>query len=226
EAPLEAKESPLLGSRVPLVGEESKVFEPMCTGTDSSHSSASSDSTTSLSPDHPLTRISPYPTPTHALFHCKTACKTTPSPSPTLPVQKRYRATYELLLDTDSEREELGDKDADEGREDESSDVDDKREGSDDEGHGLDDEGLGLDDEDRGLDDEGRSLNEGDEATPEGQQGGGPGTQYIRGRSEFWVYAGAVGSRGKSLGWDSNLRPLLAKHLLPKPLRNLGGQLS
>ncbi|GKA41871.1 hypothetical protein Tco_0734531 [Tanacetum coccineum] len=32
--------------------------------TDSSHSSASSDSTTPLSPDHPLTHVSPTPTPT------------------------------------------------------------------------------------------------------------------------------------------------------------------
>ncbi|GKG55204.1 hypothetical protein Tco_0571844, partial [Tanacetum coccineum] len=61
EAPSEVKESQPLGSRVPLVSEE---FEPSCTRTDSSYSSASSDFTTPLSPDHPLTHVSPTSTPT------------------------------------------------------------------------------------------------------------------------------------------------------------------
>ncbi|GJR41935.1 hypothetical protein Tco_1310038 [Tanacetum coccineum] len=84
----------------------------------------------------------------------------TPSPSPslTLPVQKRYRGTSELILDTDSEGDELGDEDTDKDREDESSNADDERERLDDEGHGLDDEGHGLDDEGHGLDDEGHGL--------------------------------------------------------------------
>ncbi|GKF30196.1 hypothetical protein Tco_0096538 [Tanacetum coccineum] len=67
----------------------------------------------------------------------------TPLLSPTLPVRKRYRGTFELILDTDSEGDELGDEDADEDREDESLDTDDKRKGS-------DDESLGLGDEDHG----------------------------------------------------------------------------
>ncbi|GKG16278.1 hypothetical protein Tco_0358601, partial [Tanacetum coccineum] len=46
-----------------------------------------------------------------------------PSPSSTLPVRKRYRGTSEIILDTDSEGDELGDEDTDEGREDESSDA-------------------------------------------------------------------------------------------------------
>ncbi|GKB15578.1 hypothetical protein Tco_0849501 [Tanacetum coccineum] len=56
-----------------LVGEEFEAFEPSGTMTDSSHSSASSDSTTPLSPDHPLTHVSPTLTPTRALFHHRTA---------------------------------------------------------------------------------------------------------------------------------------------------------
>nr|GFB60852.1 hypothetical protein [Tanacetum cinerariifolium] len=48
-----------------------------------------------------------------------------------------YRGTSELILDTDSEEDELGDEDS---NEDESLDADDKRERSDDEGHGLGDE--------------------------------------------------------------------------------------
>nr|GFA08926.1 hypothetical protein [Tanacetum cinerariifolium] len=46
--------------------------------------------------------------------------------------RKRYRGTFELILNTDSEDDEIGEEDTDE-----------------DEGHGLDDEGHGLDDEGR-----------------------------------------------------------------------------
>ncbi|GKC18830.1 hypothetical protein Tco_1020980 [Tanacetum coccineum] len=48
----------------------------------------------------------------------------TSSLSPTLPVRKRYKGTSELILDTDSEGDELGKED----EEDESSDADDERE--------------------------------------------------------------------------------------------------
>ncbi|GKE31782.1 hypothetical protein Tco_1451104 [Tanacetum coccineum] len=64
EAPFEAEELQSLGSRVPFMGEEFEAVEPSGTRTDSSHSSASSDSTTPLSPDHPLTYVSPTSTPT------------------------------------------------------------------------------------------------------------------------------------------------------------------
>nr|GEY76048.1 hypothetical protein [Tanacetum cinerariifolium] len=69
----------------------------------------------------------------------------TPSSSSSLelPVQKRYQGTPELILDTNSEEGEIGEKDTDE-----------------DEGHGLDDESHGLDDESHGLDDEGHSLDD------------------------------------------------------------------
>ncbi|GKF67360.1 hypothetical protein Tco_0197039, partial [Tanacetum coccineum] len=73
EAPLEAEELQSLGSRVPLMGEEFEPFEAIGTRTDSSHSSGSSDSTTPLSPDHPLTHVSPTPTPTRVSFHRRTA---------------------------------------------------------------------------------------------------------------------------------------------------------
>ncbi|GKD34022.1 hypothetical protein Tco_1249531, partial [Tanacetum coccineum] len=64
EAPSEAEESQLLGSRVPLMSEESEASKPSSTRTVSSHSSVSSDLTAPLSPDHPLTHDSPTPTPT------------------------------------------------------------------------------------------------------------------------------------------------------------------
>ncbi|GKC17777.1 hypothetical protein Tco_1014559 [Tanacetum coccineum] len=117
-----------------------------------------------------------------------------PSSSPTLLVRKRYRGTSELILDTDSKEDELGEED---NEEDKSSDADDEREsqglddkgqglddegqglddegqgledeGPDDEGQGLDDEGQGLDDEGQGLEDEGPGMKE-EEAAPKGQQ--------------------------------------------------------
>ncbi|GKD00846.1 hypothetical protein Tco_1171120 [Tanacetum coccineum] len=67
-----------------------------------------------------------------------------------LSARKRYRGTFELILDTDSEGDELGDEDIKEGEEDESLDTDDERER-------LEDEGPSL---------EGRE----DEVVPEGQQ--------------------------------------------------------
>ncbi|GKD74738.1 hypothetical protein Tco_1333020, partial [Tanacetum coccineum] len=87
----------------------------------------------------------------------------TPSPSSSsaLLVQKRYRGTSELVLDTDSEGNELGEENTEEY---ESSDADDERESQ-----GLDDEGQGLDEEGQGLEDEGPGMEE-EEATPEGQQ--------------------------------------------------------
>ncbi|GJX12715.1 hypothetical protein Tco_0204473 [Tanacetum coccineum] len=156
--------------------------------------STSSDSTTPLSPDHPLTHTSPTLTPTRASFHHRTTRMTvraqpvmspghsarvtkamalsdsafrkryrssydTPLPSPTLPVQKRYRGTSEPILDTDSEEDEIGEEDTDEDGEDESLDVDDERDRSDSEDRGIEGEGLGLEEE---------------EAVPEGQQHSAP----------------------------------------------------
>ncbi|GKC81730.1 hypothetical protein Tco_1137447 [Tanacetum coccineum] len=147
-----------------------------------------------MSPDRPLTRTSPAPTPTRASFHRRTTRMTvhaqpvmspghsvrvaevmalldsalrkryrssyeTPSSSssPALPIRKRYWGTSELILDTDSEEDEIREEDTDE-----------------DEGYGLDDEGYRLDDEGHGLDDEGRNVESGglvlegeEEAVPE-----------------------------------------------------------
>nr|GEZ73694.1 hypothetical protein [Tanacetum cinerariifolium] len=141
------------------MGEEFEASEPSGTSYIPSYSSASSDSTTPLSPDHPLTQASPTPTPTRVLLHCRIAriaVRTQPTLSSGMSARiaeeaalsssyfrKRYRGTFELILDTN----------------DESSD-------SDDEGHGLDDKGHGLDDEGHGLEDEGPGLEE-EETAPE-----------------------------------------------------------
>ncbi|GKB89250.1 hypothetical protein Tco_0961522 [Tanacetum coccineum] len=69
EAPSEAEEFQSLGSRVPLMSEEFEASEPSGTRTILPYSSASSDSTTPLSPDHPLTQTSPNRAP----FHRRTA---------------------------------------------------------------------------------------------------------------------------------------------------------
>ncbi|GKD71300.1 hypothetical protein Tco_1325390 [Tanacetum coccineum] len=55
----------------------------------------------------------------------------TPSPSLTLPVQKRHRGTSELILDTDSEGDELGDEDTNEDEEDENGTENQKGKGPD-----------------------------------------------------------------------------------------------
>ncbi|GJW15240.1 hypothetical protein Tco_0019373, partial [Tanacetum coccineum] len=125
-----------------------------------------------MSPDHPLTYVSPTPTPTQVSFHRRTArmvVRTQPTLSPgmsarivetaalspssfrkryrssyetssssslTLPGRKRYRGTPELILDTDSEGDELGEEDTKEDEEDES-----------DESQGLEDAGFGLEEE-------------------------------------------------------------------------------
>ncbi|GKD38878.1 hypothetical protein Tco_1259085, partial [Tanacetum coccineum] len=195
EAPSKAEELQSLGSRIPLMGEEFVIVESSGTRTHPSHSSASSDSTTPLSPDHPLTHVSPNPTPTCASFHRRTArmtvraqpvispghlarvieamalsdldfCKRyrssyeTPSSSSSLAllVQKRYRGTSELILDIDSDKDELGDEDTNKDGEDESLDTDDKREGLDDKDRGLDDEGLSLYEEGLSLEGSGEEV--------------------------------------------------------------------
>ncbi|GJV07756.1 putative reverse transcriptase domain-containing protein [Tanacetum coccineum] len=171
EAPSEAEEFQSLGSRVPLRGEEFEAFESLGTRIDSSHSSASSDSTAPLSPNHPLT----YPaiSPGHSARVAEAMALSdsafrkrykssyeTPSSSlsPTLPVRKRYRGTSELILDTDSEGDKLGDEDTEEDMEDES--------------QGLDDESQSLDNESQGLEDDGPRMEEEEEAAPEDPEDG------------------------------------------------------
>nr|GFB17257.1 hypothetical protein [Tanacetum cinerariifolium] len=191
----------------------------------------SSDSTTPLSPDHPLTHTTPVlfpilrrttrisvrvpPVMSNSLSDSITKVAAMPdsafrkrfrtsydsSPSPTVPVWKRYRGTSELILGADSEEidgssdfdRESGEAE-DEGPTAEVEDptagdeglatgvegpgVDDESYGLNDESYGLDDENHGVDDKSRGLDDEGRGLESdgfglGDEeAVREGQQQG------------------------------------------------------
>nr|GFA17249.1 hypothetical protein [Tanacetum cinerariifolium] len=137
------------------MSEEFETFKPSCTRNVSSHSLISSDSTTPLLPNHPLTHVSPTPTPTRVSFHRRTARMavhtqptlssgmsariaeatalslssfrkryrssyetSSPSSSSTLSVRKRYRCTSELIFDTDSEGDELGEEDTKEDKED------------------------------------------------------------------------------------------------------------
>ncbi|GJR56597.1 hypothetical protein Tco_1407118 [Tanacetum coccineum] len=175
----------------------------------SSAGSTSSDSTTPLSPDHPLTRDTPVLVPSlrrtarmavrvqpvlspgysariaeaasmsDVAFHkrFRSSYEGSPSPSPTLPVWKRYRGTSELILDTDSEGDELGDEEVSLDSDSGSEDAEDEGPTTGNEDPCLDDEGYGLDDESRGIDDEGHSverdglgLEEEDEVVPKGQQ--------------------------------------------------------
>ncbi|GJU35897.1 hypothetical protein Tco_1184251 [Tanacetum coccineum] len=104
EAPSEVEESQPLGSRVPLVSEEFEAFEP-------------------------LARVVEVMALSNSAFRKRyRSSYEIPSPSLTLPVQKRYRGTSELILDTNSKGDELRDEDTDEDGEDESLGVDYERE--------------------------------------------------------------------------------------------------
>ncbi|GKA74588.1 hypothetical protein Tco_0780890 [Tanacetum coccineum] len=105
EAPSEIEEFQPLVSRVPLIDEEFEVSEPSDTRITSSHSSASSDSTAPLSPDHPLTQTSP----TRVSFHCRTA---------------HMARTLRMRVDSDTKRE--GSEDEGHGSEDEGRSLEDE----------------------------------------------------------------------------------------------------
>ncbi|GJZ91237.1 hypothetical protein Tco_0663164 [Tanacetum coccineum] len=108
-----------------------------------------------LSPGY-STRIAEATSMFDVAFHkrFRSSYESSPSLSPTLPVQKQYRGTSKLILGTDSDGDELGDEevslDSDIGSED------------------VEDEGPAAGDED--LKRDGLSLEEEDEAVPEGQQ--------------------------------------------------------
>nr|GEZ33503.1 hypothetical protein [Tanacetum cinerariifolium] len=121
------------------------------------------------------------------------------SPSSTLPLKKRYKGTFELILGIDSEEvEESSDSDSESedvkdegptvededpatedeglaarvkglGVDDESYGLDGKSHGVDDEIHGLDDESYGIDSEGRGIESDGLGLGEEEEAVHEGK---------------------------------------------------------
>nr|GFB29139.1 hypothetical protein [Tanacetum cinerariifolium] len=127
--------------------------------------STSSDSTASLSPDHPLTYTTPVVVP---ILH-RTARMAVRVPSVMSPglsaVWKRYRGTSELIFGTDSEEDEEIEESLDSG---ESEDVDDEGPTAEDEDPAIEDEGL-ADYEGRGIESDGLGLGE-EEAVPEGQQ--------------------------------------------------------
>ncbi|GJY63000.1 hypothetical protein Tco_0464460 [Tanacetum coccineum] len=195
EAFSEAEESQPLDSRVPLMSEEFEASELSGTRTVSSHSLVSLDSTAPLSPDHPLTHVSPTPTPTRVLFHCMAvhmAVRTQPTLSLGMSARiaeaadlslssfhKRYRSSYEIPSPSSSPTLlvrkryrctselilDINSKGDDLREEDEEYESSD----ADDErkSQGLDDEreSQGLDDNDQGLDDDGQGLD--DEAASE-----------------------------------------------------------
>ncbi|GJR69374.1 hypothetical protein Tco_0015439 [Tanacetum coccineum] len=144
--------------QVPSETEEFDASKPSNTRITSSHSSASSDSTAPLLPDHPLTQTSPTPTPTRVSFHSQIAEAVVLSPSS---FHKRYRSSYETSSLSPSalpsRKRYQGILELVEDTEDESPDSNTKREGSEDEDHDSEDEGHGLKEEE-------------EEATPEGQQ--------------------------------------------------------
>nr|GEX86331.1 hypothetical protein [Tanacetum cinerariifolium] len=171
------------------MGEEFKAYELSCTRTVSSHSLVSSDSTTPLSPDHPLTHVSPSPTPTRILFHHRTArmaMRTHPTLSTGMlariakvaalspsSFRKRYISSYETpsSLTLPVPKRYRGTSELIEDTEGEILEPDSKRKESEDESldsnderesHDLDDESYGLDYKSHGLDDEGQGL--GDES--------------------------------------------------------------
>ncbi|GJQ88913.1 hypothetical protein Tco_0000052 [Tanacetum coccineum] len=171
----------------PSETEEFEAYEPSDTRITSSHSTAPSDSTTQLSPDHPLTQTSPALT--RASYYHSTArmvVHTQPTLSPGISVRiakadalspslfrKRYRSSYETPSPSSFptlpiRKRFRGTSKLVEDTKDESSDLDTKREGLEDEGPGLEDEGHGLEDEVHGSKDEGPGSEE--EAVPEGQQ--------------------------------------------------------
>ncbi|GJX81004.1 hypothetical protein Tco_0329153 [Tanacetum coccineum] len=114
EAPLEVEELQLVGFRIPLMGEEFEAFESI----------ARIAKAASLSPSSFCKRY-------------RSSYETSSSLSLTLPVQNRYRGTSELILDTNSEGDELGDGDIEEDESNES--------------QGLEGEGLGLSQEEVAL---------------------------------------------------------------------------
>nr|GEW16515.1 hypothetical protein [Tanacetum cinerariifolium] len=149
-------------------------------------SSTSSDSTASLSPDHPLT----HTTPILVSILLRTACmavRVLPAMSPglstgiakvaamfdlafrkrfrssydslpllTLPVRKRYRGTSKLILGTDNEKDEEVDESSDSDSE--SEDVEEKGPTAEHEDPAAEDEGLAVRVEGPNVDDESYGL--------------------------------------------------------------------
>nr|GEX44686.1 hypothetical protein [Tanacetum cinerariifolium] len=165
------------------------------------------DSTAPLSPDHPLTHTKPVLVPilrrtvrmamrvllvmspglsvgmveveamSDSAFCKRFRSSYDSSPSPTLPIKKRYRGTSKLILGTDSEEDEEVEESLDSDSQSKdveyegptAEDEDPTVEDEDDESHGLDDESYGIDGEGCGIESDELGLGE-EEAILEGQQ--------------------------------------------------------
>nr|GEV68395.1 copia protein [Tanacetum cinerariifolium] len=165
--------------------------------------STSSDSTAPLLPDHPLThttptlvlilhrtacmavRVPPVMSPglssgiaEVAAMYDSTFCKRfrssyNSSPSPTLPVRKRYREDEDHVVGDEDLVAWVKGPDVDDesyGLDDESYGLDDESCGFYDERHDVDDQSRGLNDEGRGVEIDGLGLEEVEEVVPGGQQ--------------------------------------------------------
>ncbi|GKA22270.1 hypothetical protein Tco_0708232 [Tanacetum coccineum] len=227
--------------------EEFEASKPSGTRTISSHFPVSSDSTTPLSPDHPLTHVSPTLTPTRVSFHCKTAriamltqqtlslgMSSRIAEAAALSLSyfcKRYISSYEILSSSltlpvrkryrgTSELILDTDREGDELREEGTEeDADDEREsqGLDDEGQGLDNEGHSLDDESQGLEDEGLGLEE-EEVVPDGQQQAVPVVETATSEPLGLGY-GALRHRELTVGNDRVYTDILAYVPLAAPVQ-------
>ncbi|GJX01948.1 hypothetical protein Tco_0185861, partial [Tanacetum coccineum] len=160
---------------------ETEEFQPLAART----TPASSDSTTPLSPSHPLTQTTSAPMLSRPLYYRRTARMVVRTQSTMssglsarlteamtlspLSFRKRYRSSYETpspssTLTLPNRKRYRGISELVEDTKDESSD-------SDTEGEGLEDEGPGSEDEGLGSEDKGPSSEEEEEGTaPEGQQ--------------------------------------------------------
>ncbi|GJZ10640.1 hypothetical protein Tco_0545399 [Tanacetum coccineum] len=90
-----------LVSRAHLTNEEFEASELSDTRITSSYSTALSDSTTLLSPNHPLTKTIPTHMLSRPLYYHRTA-----RIAIYILLRKRYRGTSELILDTETEDDE------------------------------------------------------------------------------------------------------------------------
>ncbi|GJZ72843.1 hypothetical protein Tco_0636989 [Tanacetum coccineum] len=146
--------------------------------------STSSDSTTPLSPDHPLTRDTPVLVPS-VRRTARMAVRVQPVLSLGYFASIAEAATMSDVAFRKSEVDEFKDEEVEDFSDSDSGSKDVEDEGLtagvegpdiDDEGYGLDDESHGRDDESRGIDDEGHSVEsdglglEEEEVVPGGQQ--------------------------------------------------------
>ncbi|GJV49802.1 hypothetical protein Tco_1440014 [Tanacetum coccineum] len=142
----------------------------------SSAGSTLSDSTTPLSPDHPLTSDTPVLVPSLRRT-ARMAVRVQPVLSPGYSARIAEATSMSDVAFHKSEEDELGDEEVSLDSNSGSEDAKDEGPVIGDEDPSLDDKGYGLDDESRGIDDKGHSVERGglgleeeDKAAPDGQQ--------------------------------------------------------